>query len=169
MRKGVTSRTSLQPTSAISQTPLVVGWKEWAALPRIGVKRIQAKLDSGAWTSALHAPRIVVFQKNDIAWVNFALDDDVPGEADYLPHTAKLSDVRDVKSSSGHVERRYLIETVLRLANVEWPIDVTLTDRSDMKTPLLIGRSAMAGRFLVDPSSSFLTGGRRPRVIDEEE
>ena len=150
-------------------TPVVVGWREWVALPEIGVKRIQAKLDTGARTSALHAPRIVVFQENGAPWVNFTLDDDLPLAGDRLPHTARLKDLRDIKSSSGHVEQRYLIETELRLAKMSWRIDVTLTDRSDMKVPLLIGRSAILNRLVIDPSAAFLSGGRRPKVIDEEE
>ena len=169
MNRGTGRRISRQARDAAGETPLVVGWKEWAALPKIGVKKIQAKMDTGARTSALHAPRIALFQKNDTAWVHFALDDDAPEDIENLPHSAPLKDVRDVKSSSGHVERRYLIETVLRLAKMEWPIEITLTDRSDMKSPLLIGRSAMAGRLVIDPAKMFVTGGRRPRTTDDEE
>jgi hypothetical protein len=164
---GTSPRT--RPDDGFDNDQLVVGWTEWVSLPEIGVKRILAKMDTGARTSALHAPRIVVFQENGAPWVNFALDDDLPMAGDRLPHTARLTDLRDVKSSSGHVEQRYLIETEITLASLSWRIEITLTDRSDMKVPFLIGRSAMVDRLVIDPSMTFLTGGKRPRVVDEEE
>ncbi len=139
----------------------VVGWKEWVSLPDLSVGRILAKLDTGARTSALHAPHVEVQEDADGSrWVLFDLDDEAPTPGGVLPHKARLVDEREVRSSSGHVEQRLLIRTTLRCGRESWEIEVTLTDRSDMKVPMLIGRSAMHGRLIVDASRSFLAGRR---------
>lgn len=162
-------RACREPRTKTRYELTVVGWKEWAALPDIGVKRIQAKFDTGARTSALHASRMALVQKNGVTWVNFSLDSDESAPDGSLPHIALLKDVRDIKSSSGHVERRYLIETTLKIATMAWRIDVSLTDRSDMNVPFLIGRSAMAQRIVVNPARTFLAGGKRPKATTDDE
>lgn len=134
---------------------LIVGWREWVGLPDLQVPRILAKIDTGARSSALHAPHAVVVERDGEKWVNFDLALVEEAHDKKLRHWARLIDVRDVKSSSGHVERRYMVKTALVLAGHRWKIDVTLTDRSDMEIPMLIGRSAMKRRLLVDPSGSF--------------
>lgn len=139
---------------------LVVGWKEWVGLPDLGVPRLLAKLDTGARSSALHVPRTQVIDIDGVPYVNFDLDDDAPDESGLLRHTAPLVDLRTVKSSSGHAEQRLTIHTTLSFAGLQWLIELTLTDRSDMKLPMLVGRSAMHSRLIIDPSRSFLAGRR---------
>lgn len=134
---------------------LVVGWREWVGLPDLQVPRILAKIDTGARSSALHAPHAVVVERDGEKWVNFDLALVEEAHDKTLRHWARLIDIRDVKSSSGHVERRYMVKTTLLLGGRRWTIDVTLTDRSDMEIPMLLGRSAMKRRLLVDPSGSF--------------
>lgn len=136
----------------------VVGWQEWAALPGLGIRHIKAKLDTGARSSALHAPRIAVVEKNGAPWVKFDVDDDPPGDGTAMRHSAALSDYRQVRSSSGHTEMRYVVKTMLALAGECWEIELTLTDRSDMELPMLIGRSALRRRMIVDPGRRFLCG-----------
>lgn len=134
---------------------LVVGWREWAGLPRLGIARAMAKIDTGARTSALHANSIELFELEGAPWVRF----DVTGEAETMPwHEAALSDQRLVRSSNGETEMRCVIRTELYLAGRVWPIDLTLTNRERMELPMLIGREALAGRVLVDAEKSWLSG-----------
>ena len=110
---------------------LVVGWREWVSLPDLDVPRILAKIDTGARSSALHAPHAVVVEKGGESWVNFDLALREEAHDTELRHWARLVDIRDIKSSSGHVERRYVVKTTLVIGGRRWKIDVSLTDRSD--------------------------------------
>ena len=152
---------AVKPKRAVrpKREKLIVGWREWVALPDLQVPRILAKIDTGARSSALHAPHVVVVEKDGEKWVNFDLALVEEAHDKELRHWARLVDVRDIKSSSGHVERRYIVKTTLIIGRRRWSIEVSLTDRSDMEIPMLIGRSAMKRRMLVDPSGSFRCDG----------
>lgn len=141
---------------------LVVGWREWVALPDLGIARIEAKIDTGARTSALHANSIEPFEHDGLACVRF----DVAGEAESVPwHKAPIADRRAVRSSNGESELRFVIRTELLLAARRWPIEITLTNRERMELPMLIGREALAGRALVDAGESWLAGRPNWRAL----
>ncbi|MDE0064244.1 MAG: RimK/LysX family protein [Gammaproteobacteria bacterium] len=142
----------------------IIGWREWVVLPLLHRNPIKAKIDTGARTSALHAARIRPLQVNGADWVEFELDRrDLPNAS--APFRVPLSGQRTVRNSGGRAEERYLIETMLRLGDDEWPVELTLTARHAMSFPLLIGRTAVRRRFVVDPGRSYLlakrTGKRR--------
>ena len=137
------------------EEPVVVGWREWAGLPGLGIARIKAKVDTGARTSALHVNSIQTFEKGRATFVRF----DVTGESETVPwHEAPATDRRLVKSSNGDTELRFVIRIELRLAGRAWPVDISLTNRERMDLPMLIGREAIAGRILVDAGKSWLWG-----------
>ena len=129
---------------------LLVGWKEWIALPEFGVDRLHAKFDSGATMSSLHAERIEEFKRGSNSWMRFF----VIGDHDHVetPYhcNARLIEYRNIRSSNGSIESRPVIETILYIAGFQWPIEVTLSNRETLECRMLIGRSALAGRCLVD-------------------
>ena len=137
---------------------LTVGWREWLALPDLGLPAIKAKIDTGAKTSALHAFKVEPFEQDGLASVRFWMHplqkrDDVVVEC-----TAPLLEQRDVTDSGGHREKRYVVRTRLQLAGSSYPIELTLTNRDTMQFRMLLGRQAMASRVVVDPAKSFLCG-----------
>jgi hypothetical protein len=143
-------------------TRRLVGWREWVALPELGIDKLPAKVDTGARTSALHAVDIRPEHRADGEWVHFVVPEEVSRTPLRKVHEARVCDVRDVKSSSGDTERRIVILTTVQVAERHFQIEVTLSDRSVMEFPMLIGRNALrAGRLLVHPSRSFLQGQPR--------
>lgn len=135
-----------------------VGWREWVALPQLGIDEVKAKVDTGASTSSIHAIHIKRFQEDGRARVRFEVHPLQKRTDVTVSCVADIYDERFVTSSTGHREKRIVIRTPILVAGVEWPIELTLANRDTMGFRMLLGRSAMAGRMLVDPSASYLAG-----------
>lgn len=134
-----------------------VGWREWVSLPEFGVDVIKAKIDTGAKTSCLHAPKITPYRKNGELWVKFVIHPLQRSDEAEFKVRAKVLERRDVTDSGGHTECRWVVETELMIGKEKRKIDLTLTDRSGMRFRMLVGRSALKDAA-VYPSKSFLNG-----------
>ena len=133
-----------------------LGWEEWAAFPKLGVPAIVAKIDTGARTSALHAFAIEQFGSETKPFVRFGIHP-VPDRPDIeIFCSARMVDRREVTSSNGESELRYVIETQVQIDNEIWPIEVTLTNRENLQYRMLLGRTAIKEEMIVDPNRSFL-------------
>lgn len=138
-----------------------IGWREWLDLPQLDLTNIKAKIDTGARTSALHAFAVEPFTEKGVRRVRFSMHPDHRSDERIQICEADIVDERRVTNSGGESEQRFVIETMLSLAGQQWPIEVTLTARDNMMFRMLLGRTAMNGRLIVDPEKSYLTGKRR--------
>jgi len=137
-------------------TKIVIGSIESCDLPEIGINNLQVKIDTGAKTSSLHVDNLGKYMHQGKPWVSFDIHPDVYDIKKITSCKAALHDVRTIKSSNGTSEVRYVIKTLMRLGKYSWPIELTLTNRSDMSYLMLLGREGMGKRILVNPAKRFL-------------
>ncbi len=126
----------------------LIGWREDVLLPELGAGVIIAKIDTGARNAALHAEDIEIKGKR----VLFGLE--LGGVQ--KRHEAAVIGTKKVKSSNGFSELRPIIEIVIQVGIHKFPVETTLTNRTDMGVPMLLGRNSIKGRFIVNPARSFI-------------
>jgi ribosomal protein S6--L-glutamate ligase len=151
----------------MSLNKIVVGSEEWCALPHLNIPAINVRVDSGAKTSALHAVNIVPFSKDGNTWVRYEVHPLQNDGKTTVYCESPVKDKRKVKSSSGLSEVRYVIRTMLSIAESAWEIEITLTNRDSMGYRMLLGRQAMVGKVLVDPEATFQLGEVSPILLDQ--
>ncbi|MEO5535910.1 MAG: RimK/LysX family protein [Pseudolysinimonas sp.] len=142
----------------------LAGWREWVQLPEIGVPWIKAKLDTGARTSSLHAYKIKEFDRDGTQWVRFRVRPWQESTDDEVVVELPVHDRRAIRSSSGHVEKRFVVLMRLTLVGHDVTAEVTLSNRDAMGFRMLIGREVLRHGFMVAAARSFL-GGRAPRLV----
>jgi len=133
-----------------------IGWREFASLPLLGIDNIKVKVDTGARSSALHAWHIEPFERDGADWVRFELHPLQRNNRIVIKCEAPVFDIRSVKNTSGRSEKRYVIQSQIMLGETSWPIAITLTNRDEMGFRMLLGRTAIRKRYLVDPGRSYL-------------
>lgn len=145
---------------------IVVGWEEWVTLPELGLPALKAKTDTGARTSALHAFSIQPFGSEKKPFVRFGIHP-VPDNPDIEVFcSARVVDRREVTSSNGQKELRYVIKTPIIIGKRKWNIEITLTNRGNMAYRMLLGRTALE-EVAVQPTQSFIQGQLSYHLYDK--
>jgi hypothetical protein len=134
----------------------VIGWREWLSLPELGIVAVNAKIDTGARSSAIHAFDLQTFSSEDKYKVRFKVHPYQRDSHTTVINEAEILEEREVRNSGGHTEVRLTIVTLVVLGGSEWPIELTLTNRDVMGFRMLLGRQAVRDRFLVNPGKSYL-------------
>jgi hypothetical protein len=137
----------------------VVGWREWLALPALGIARIKVKVDTGARSSSLHAYDVEVFRRKGRDMVRFEVHPLQRRSTPSVVAEAELHEMRRVRSSTGHETLRPVIVTPIEFDGRTWDVELTLANRDEMGFRMLLGRQALRRRALVDPGRSYY-GGR---------
>lgn len=140
------------------KSKLIIGSEEWCAFPELGVPAIKARVDSGAKTSSIHAFNIQVFRREGVQWVSFEIHPIQNNRRTVIRCERPVIDKRNVKSSSGISETRYVISAAVKLGELVWDIELTLANRDSMGFRMLLGREAMVERIMVDPALACTLG-----------
>jgi hypothetical protein len=141
--------------------PPLIGWREWVALPDLGIEWVKVKVDTGARSSSLHAFDIEPFRRRGKRFVRFRVHPLQRDTEKTVQAEAELLEYRHVRSSGGHQTWRPVVLTSIELLGRRWEIELTLAGRDAMGFRMLLGRQAIRGRFGVDPGRSYLAGRRR--------
>lgn len=140
---------------SLQQRP-IIGWREVLALPQLNIPEIKAKIDTGARSSAIHAYAIEHYQEQGEAMIRFWVHPYQHNTEYTVAAEAKLLTMRNVRNSGGVAQIRPVVETVVKLGERQWSIELTLTNRDVMGFRMLLGRQAIRNQFLVDPGQSYL-------------
>ena len=136
---------------------LTIGRIDKIDLPDIDIVGLEAKVDTGAYTSALHCHHIQTLARDGVEGISFKLLD--PSHPEYNDHEYFFENFsrKKIKSSSGHAEWRYIVKTSVVLFGRKFKTEFSLADREQMKFPVLLGRKFLRGRFVVDVSEENLS------------
>jgi len=141
-----------------------IGWREWIILPDLGVKKIKAKVDSGARTSSLHAFDIKKFTRKGKEFVKFKVHPNQRNSEDEVNCSSPVLEYRKVKSSNGQTELRPVILTRVIMMEEAWEVEMTLTNRDEMGFRMLLGRESIRNKFLIHTGKSYL-GSENKKVV----
>ena len=145
---------------------ITIGWREWVALPELGVPAVKAKVDTGARTSSLHTAGIEPYTQHGGPRVGFLLHPLQETRDVELWCHADVVDHRRITNSGGHADVRYVVRTLLRVGTEEWHVEISLANRETMTFRMLLGRTALRGHALVDAGRSYLTGLRHHHAYE---
>lgn len=148
---------------------IIIGWREWLALPELGIPAVKAKIDTGARTSALHTFNLDTVEEDGQLFATFDFHPLQKNKKLVLSCKAPVTDQRVVRDSGGHEEKRYFIATSIQLGGKIWQAEFSLTNRDNMSFRMLLGRTSIVrGGFAVDPKRSFTQGRELATAYTED-
>lgn len=137
---------------------LLIGWREWCALPGLGIPAIKFKTDTGADTSSLHAMHLETFHQDGKLFARFETHPIQRNNHVTKQCVVEVAGKKHIRSSNGMSEERYIIKTPMTIGKHTWDVKLTLTSRAQMGFRMLLGREAMHDHMLIDPDKSYYFG-----------
>lgn len=145
---------------------ITLGWRERLALPQFGIPALKVKLDTGARSSSLHVDELDTFTRDGDTWLRFVVG--LGRRSVHQVHCeARACDRRVVVDTGGGRSERWFIRTEVMLAGERFEVDMNLTDRRHMLFPMLLGRTALVGRFAVNPALSYTLPKPAQTMVDK--
>ena len=129
----------------------LIGRREFVSFPLLNLTNIEAKIDTGAYTCSIHCNHIEVKTENDNPVLYFQL-------LDNESHRVDLFSQKKIKNSFGKMEERYIIKTLIYIGGKKINTTISLSDRENMRYPVLIGRRLLKGKFIVDVNQKYTNG-----------
>jgi hypothetical protein len=129
---------------------LTIGRVDKADFPELSLLDIDIKIDSGAYTSSIHCSNIKEISLDGNPFLKFTLLDPEHEFYNNKEFTFKNYTSKIVKSSNGIAEQRFMIQSTIFIFNESFPIYLTLSERKDMKFPILLGRKFLNKKFIID-------------------
>ncbi len=139
----------------IIQQKEIIGRREYVAIPEFELREIEAKVDTGAYNGAIHVSLVNEFEHEGKRWIRFIILDDAHPEFKNKVYETDLFDERRVRSSNGEVQHRYAVPVTIVLRGQELKATLGLSNRKDLKCPILLGRKIIKNHFIIDPSKTF--------------
>lgn len=144
---------------------IIIGKSDIASFPELEIDDIHIKVDTGAYTSSIHSHQISLDVKNDKKIIKFKiLDPTHPLYVDKVFTTENFSE-KKIKNSFGKTEKRFIINTQIQIFEKTYPIELSLSERGEMRYPVLIGRKLLNGNFIVDTSKTNLSKNKKIKSI----
>jgi hypothetical protein len=142
--------------SKVSKSKTILGWREFVAIPELGINEIKAKVDTGARTSALHVSNLKIVKRGQSKFAEFTVHPAQHSSKPEIHNRHKISSFKVVKSSNGVSSKRPVIKAIVMIGLEKKEIEITLVNRDLMGFRLLLGRTAIRPNCMVDPGKSFL-------------
>lgn len=134
----------------------LIGRREYVSFPSLDIFNIEAKIDTGAYTSSLHCEDISLITENDKSVLKFTVAQ--PGSNETKTFYFKEFTQKKIKNSFGEMEERYIIRSIVVIGKKKIHSNLSLSNRDNMRYPVLIGRKLIKGKFLIDPSQVHVGG-----------
>ena len=138
----------------------LIGRREYVDFPELKIFSVEAKIDTGAYTSSIHCNDISVKTLDGKDTLCFTLLDITHPELTQHTHQFTEFYKKKIKNSFGEMEERYIIKTLIKLGKKAIRTTLSLSDREGMRYPVLIGRRLLKGKFIID-ANKIHTGGLR--------
>jgi hypothetical protein len=137
---------------------LLIGRREYIDLPLLGINGIEAKFDTGAYTSSIHCENIFVHNKNDKSILSFSVSQTIHGVEQSKTFYFEEFSKKKIKNSFGELEERYTIKTIIKFSSKKIRATLSLSNREKMRYPVLIGRKVIKGKFIIDVNKIHTNG-----------
>ncbi len=144
---------------------ITIGRKDKANFPELGLKNLDIKIDTGAYTSAIHCHKIEEKEEDGKKMVVFTLLDPSHDQYQHKEFSTENYSEKRVKNSFGSSEKRFVVRTDIMLFGHKHNIEFSLSERGEMRFPILIGRRFLMGKFIVDSAKYDLSYKIKQKIL----